>query len=168
MTPIVLLRGYITESLLEGAWREICFYLQFSEAKAHSLSIVVDSVGGNGTKALEFVRKVKKTGLIVKTKIYHAESAAALIALSFERREIVWNGKLVIHLGSVEIESCDINNDGKIPRSYVETAREFRKAVLNATALPPGALMDTLLATNRLVLTASDCLRLGLVERVVG
>ena len=161
---MVLLRGPITEGSLKETWREVEYYRETGDC---DITLVIDSTGGNSAEALGFIEKIKNSGINISAKIYHAESAAAFIALVANEREIVRNGRLVIHLGSVGVESCDIAEDGTIPKEYRATVKKFRDAVLNAAALPPGSYVDRLLATNWLDLSAEECLRLGIVQRII-
>lgn len=169
MKPAILLRGPVTEDSLARVWREIEYYKRRDES---DIVLVIDSEGGNGTKAIEFIEKVKNFGVNIAAKIYHAESAAALIALSVNKRDMVANGLLVIHLGSVQVESCDINYDCVIPPRFKVMTDEIRRTALGFLdeigALKPSPYVDKLLATNRLTLTADECLKLGIVERIVG
>ena len=169
MQPAILLRGTITEDSLGHVWREIEYHKGRDES---DIVLIIDSHGGNGTKAIEFIEKVKDFGVTISAKIYHAESAAALIALSANKRDIVVDGWLVIHLGSVTVESCDIGYDCVIPRHFKVMTDEIRKMALGLLdeigALKPSSYVDKLLATNRLTLTAEQCLELGIVDRIVG
>ena len=160
------MQGPITGKMLANVWNEIVFYKNREEK---DITVVINSDGGNGTKTLEFVDKIKRVGDVnISAKIYHAESAAALIAFAFSEREIVKDGQLVIHLGSVEVESCDIDEGGTISKGCQVVAKKFKDEVLKAAALPPGPYVDKLLATNRLTLTADECLKLGIVGRIIG
>ncbi|HEY4495846.1 MAG TPA: ATP-dependent Clp protease proteolytic subunit [Candidatus Paceibacterota bacterium] len=161
----VLLHGPVTKGSLDEVWGEIEFYKKFG---ANDIVLVINSQGGNGTKALDFIDKIKKSGVNISVKIYHAESAATLIALSFSEREMVKDGKLIIHLGSVEIESCDIAEDGTIPKGYRISAKKFREEMFKLANLPAGSYVDKLLATNRLTLTAEQCFKLGIVQQIIG
>jgi len=169
MKPAVLLQGLMTGEMLENAWQEIETYKKLGETQ---VALVIKSEGGNGTKALQFIDRMHASGLKFSAKIYHAESAAALIALSASRREMVKNGLITIHLGSVEIESCDIGEDGTIPLGYRAAAERIRDRTFEVMArvgIPKqGSHVDMLLATNRLDLPAADCLKFRIVDRVIG
>lgn len=168
MKPLVLLCGPITDELLDRAWSEIEYYTRSTP----DIVLVINSQGGNGMKALEFIDKISSAGINISAKIYQAASAAALIALSAKNREIVANGLFVIHLGSVEVESCDIDENGQVPKNYKDAADKLKSETLmlaKRAGLPmPSHYLDKLLAHNRLTLTAEECLKLGLVERVIG
>lgn len=169
MKPAVLLQGPITAEMLERVWGEIKFYQEQGESE---IILVINSEGGHGTKTLEFIEKMIGSGLKFSAKVYHAESGAALVALVANRREMTKNGLLLIHLGSVEVESCDIAEDGTIPTGFRTAAENIRERTFDLMAragIPKqGHHLDILLARNRLKLTADECFKLKIVERIIG
>ena len=57
MKPAILLRGPVTEDSLDHAWREIEYYKKRDES---DIVLIIDSQGGNGTKAIEYLKKKYK------------------------------------------------------------------------------------------------------------
>jgi len=174
MTSVVLLNGYLTRKSLEETWREIANYSASLNGDDREICLVISSDGGYSRATLGFVEKMtraKENGLRFSAKIYCARSAAALIALTARRREIVKGGILEIHLGTVTIESCDINEEGRIPRRIALEARKAREEtlrLLEQCGFPTNnSKMSRLLAANHLLLTAEECLTLGIAERIV-
>lgn len=169
MKPVVLLQGPITGKMLEGVWDEIIFYKERNEK---DITLVINSEGGHGTKTLEFIGKMINSGLEFSAKIYHAESGSALVALAANRREMTKNGRFIIHLGSVEVESGDIAEDGTIPTGFRTAAANIREMtfdlMVHAGIPRQGPHLDILLARNRLKLTADECFKLKIVEQIIG
>lgn len=170
MGATVLLRGPLTKSKLENAWREVVVYQEPAKGGPQSITLVIASEGG-GHRAFEFVRKMAKSGIVFSTKIYQAKSGAALIAMAAKRREMERGGVFEIHMGSATIESNEINAEGKVSDrilSFLEDGREKTLSLMVQCGFQEtGPHMDTLFAQNRLTLTAEECLRLGIVERII-
>lgn len=172
MNATILLQGYLTTNKLQEAQREMAFYRKIygNDSSKPNLSLVIASEGGVAISALAFSDDM--TSLFSTTaKIYRAESAAALIALSAEKREMVRNGIFTISLGTAEVDSGTLVTPEKVPEQIIEQARLFRKKVfekLEHSGFPKtGLLMNKLLTQNQLTLTAEECLHLGIVERII-
>ncbi len=172
MNAIILLQGYLTGERLREIVREIARYKELAaETETLKLCFAIASHGGEAKEALDFVDWIEKTGLHLTTKIYRAESAAALIAMTAHEREMVRNGIFTINLGSAEINSDTLITPEKVPTSVIEEAQKLRTRTFSAMSqcgIPKtGTYMDTLLAQNQLTLTARECLELGIVSRII-
>ncbi len=171
MKPVIMLLGDLTKTSLENVWREVERYNELTK-NTDEITLVLASGGGNAIKTLEFLARIEKTRFRFSAKIYQAESAAALIALTAKKREIVRGGIFKISLGWVEIETCDIlDPEGQVPRRILLQAKQLRKKtfeLLRSCGFPEnGTLMQQLITRNHLALTADECLKLGIVERII-
>ena len=167
---MVLLCGPLTKSNLESAWQEIIAYQEQTNGGPQSVTLVINSEG-DGYRALEFVDRMEKSGITFSAKIYRANSGAALIAMAAKEREMVAGGELEIHLGSVTIEANEIDDTGQVTerlRIFLTAGREKTLALMAKCGFKDqGPHIDTLFATNWLLLTADECLALGIVKRII-
>jgi len=170
MHPTVLLCGHLTKKRLDFAWREVESYLS-AEHVPKEITLVINSDGW-GDYFWGFIDKMNAlTDVTFSAKVYTAKSAAALVALAANRREIEEHGLIEIHLGSVTLESNEVNSQGKVSGRITEQLRKGRErtfALMEKCGIPKeGPHMDQLLAQNWLTLNAEACSQLGIVERVV-
>src|SRR3989338_5291353 len=167
----ILLKEYLTRERLANAGREIEQYENHRGSGSEEMCLVIDSMGCNAVAAMEFAERIGSGRTRFGAKIYRADSAAALIALAAARREIVAQGILTLNLGSAEIPSNMLLTPEKVPAHIIEEAKRFREkvfALLTKAGFPDsGPLMEKLLVQNELTLGATDCLELGIVERVI-
>ncbi|GEM_PF-2573498 len=174
MNATILLQGYLTTEKLREAAREMARYRQLYENDSNEprgeLSLVIASEGAVATEALALSDDMKSL-FFTTAKIYRAESAAALIALAAEKREMVRNGIFTISLGMAEVDSGTLITPEKVSDQVIEQAKQFRNKVferLEHLGFPKtGPLMNKLLTQNQLSLTADECLKLGVVERII-
>lgn len=171
MNATILLAGYLTRDRLNEVWREIERYERLKKTGKMHLVLVIASEGGEASETIELIEQIERVGIRTSAKIYRAESAAALIALSAHEREMVRNGVFTITLGSAEIDSGTLITPEKVPPHIIEEAKKFRKKVferLEHLGVPKdGPLMSKLLTQNHLTLTALECLRLGIINKIV-
>jgi len=168
--PTVLLYGHLTHKRLDFAWREVEGYLS-AEHVPKEIVLVIQSEG-SGNYCWKFIEKMNTLkGITFFAKVYVAKSAAALIALAADRREIEKHGVIEIHLGSVIIESNEVTSQGKVSKWIIDELRAGREhtfALMHKCGIPDtGSHMDALLARNTLTLSAEECLKLGLVTRII-
>lgn len=170
MYPI-LLDGYLTEKRLKAAWREIDYSRTLSGTGPPSLVLVINSAGGEMEAAMETVKRLRVNGDSFAAKIYRAESAAAYLALCANKSEIVREGVFRLDLGGTYIPSNMLVTDEKVAASIVDEAKRWRKAVFTALekrGFPKtGPLVNRLLTRNELSFTPEQCIRFGLVDRIV-
>ena len=169
MKPVVLFSGPLTNKSLEYAWAEIKEYQARGETE---VGLIIRSDGGSGSKALDFADKLRELGVQTWAKIYRAESAAAIIAMAADRREMTKDAVFGVHLGAIaHVETSDLGERGEIPTRLFLEAKRVREGTLALLAKvglkAPSAVTDILLARNRLTLTAEECLKLGIVERII-
>ena len=135
--------------------------------------MVLSSLGGDIDLGLESVLALENINYPFRAKIYRAGSIAALAALMAPYREIVEHGEIWLHLGNtIEIESCDISADGKIPKKTFELLTLCRSKTLEKLKqvapklLEDGKMWSTFIAHNHLRLNAEQCLHYNLVHRI--
>lgn len=156
----VLLEGPLTRQKLERAQAEIQKALDSEE----SIVLVIQSDGGATDACLDFARWLAslKNDHFLTSKIYAASSGAALIALATNNRKLAQDGIVGLHVGSAQIESADISQDGKVAERLrvllKESKDELLKLLKKNTVLPPSQLA-TLDAKGTLILGAEDCKR---------
>ena len=164
----VLLVGDLTRDCLERARCEIAS--SFSLGRA--VILVVKSDGGAIDASVDFINwlvdEKTKRRLEVSAKIYTASSAAAAIALATDSRRISQYGRFGLHVGSMLIESTDINRDGVIAERYAALLRKSKERLFNllrATKISKDKI-GTLDAKGRLVLTPVECLKYGICSEI--
>lgn len=171
MNATILLSGYLTTERLREARRELVRYEERIGDGHSELTLVIASEGGEAEAAIAFGKRVQKSPLYSRAKIYCAKSAGALIAMMTKEREIVRDGVFTVNLGSAEIDSSTLITPEKVPAPIVEQAKRLRATVfdyLHALGFPKeGPYMQKLLTQNRLTLTAEECHTLGLVKRII-
>ena len=167
MQPVVLLSGRLTRKRIDGVKREIAAYRKTHDSP---IVLVIASDGGVVGATLEFIEWLENTQTRFTAKIYQAESAAALIAMAAEERQMVQKGILSVHLGSITVETSDVP-DGRICGKVLADAKKLRArtfALMKKSGFPEqGKIIDKLLAQNRLTLSAEECQELGIVSEVV-
>ncbi len=172
MEQIILMEGKMTPSKFK-LFREEVGKCNQPESPC-GIALVLSSGGGDISVGLPAVLELTKLQVPLRAKIYRAGSIAALAALIAPKREIVSHGALWIHLGNtVEIESNDIDAEGRIPQKARDLLTQYRSICLEyLRKASPMLCADTkmwnkLLASNRLELNATECLKYGLVDRIV-
>lgn len=171
MLNTVLLTGHLTEERLGQAISEIK-----EREPPRNFSLIIDSKGGDMNPTIGFINFLwsscgPNAELISGIKIYNADSAAALIALSVPAyREMRKGAELGIHRGSVILEASEFDLEGgKV--SNQETIDRFKchevclKRILDKCGLSSDQkLMAELYGSNWLRLSADECLKRGLVK----
>lgn len=167
----ILLDGYLTAKRLAEVSREIDHYFNEPRGGPLALTLVLNSQGGETSATRELVTRLAESDCSLSAKIYRAESAAAFIALSAETREMIQNGIFRIDLGGQYIDSNMLVTPERVSDQIVAEAKQWRAAVfalLKKRGFPQnGELMTRLLARNELTLTAEECLKLGIVQRII-
>ena len=173
MLNTVLLSGHLTEEKLKLVAQEIK-----EREPPRQFSLIIDSQGGDMKPTLDFVEFLWKNGgsdnhFLSGVKIYNAESAAAFIALAVPiYREMRISAVLGIHRGSVILEASDFNlQNGQVENQ--ETLNRFEKySTYLKCALDQGnlssdpKLMAELYGSNWLRLSAEECLKRGIVQKL--
>lgn len=169
MQNAVLLSGQLNRSRLKQAIDEID-HMAINE----QYCLVIDSFGGDMKPTVDFVKYLLDTGKqrLTNIKIYNAESAAALIALSVSvYREMRKDAKLSIHVGSLILEASGFDSEGKIlSKETINKFRQYRDCldqILEECKLScDKKLMAELYGSNWLRLSPEECLRRGIVQRL--
>lgn len=90
------------------------------------ISFLIDSDGGYAKgviSAMEELEELKVSGLILEAHIVSARSAAVLFAIAANTRTIQYDGSIVLHLGSISVESAHLNPDDSIHQTLAESLR---------------------------------------------
>lgn len=168
MINSVLLQGFLAKEQLKQSLAEI----REISLKQKTISIVISSNAGDAVYAVEFVEAAR--GLAhahYEVKIYEASSTAAYIALALgEEKEMSRNATLKIHRGEMRLSPSQISPEGKIDEDLVNNFKRFDRSlvdVLKKTKLNEDQdLMSRLYATDWLCLSARECFRRGIVQRL--
>ncbi len=169
MLNSVLLSGRLTEKRLCQATREI---QNIAREPDRSFNLVIDSDGGDMKPTIEFVEFLWATGYEPGVKIYHAESAAAFIALAVKaKKEMQRDASLDLHRGALWIEATEIDlESGKLNEETLCRLKQYEaylKQALGETGLlSDSKAMADLYGSGWLRLSADDCLARGIVQEL--
>lgn len=181
MLNSVLLSGRLTEKRLCQATREI---QNIASGFDRSFNLVIDSDGGDMKPTIEFVEFLwTLTGAYEKrsarkkldppvVKIYHAESAAAFIALAVKARKEMQKGStLDLHRGALWIEATEIDLDsGKLNDDTLGRLKQYeaylKQALGENELLSDSKAMADLYGSGWLRLSADECLKRGIVQEL--
>lgn len=175
----ILISGLITDKRLRCVLQE----LRDIAARASADDRVVllfDSPGGDICAVVNFLQAIERDAGLrslaqqAEIKIYEAHSAAALLAFSLgSRREIAAKAKAAFHLGQITVQVGDptqLEPGGLVSVPVLAPWLKYRSMVAELTkrlGLASDSKLDTeLWATGRLELTAEECLKRGLVQRI--
>jgi len=170
----VLLQGYLDKGKLNRALEEI--HSISSEPKpGHDYRAVVNvaiaSDGGDGPSAVGFVEAANHLAHF-QIKVYEASSTAAYIALALSAicREMNRDATLGIHRGEITLSPSQIDPSGKIDQPLIDSFKAYDGAlvaVLKDQELGNDkTLMAELYASDWLRISAKECLRWGIVQRL--
>jgi ATP-dependent protease ClpP protease subunit len=176
----VVLKGYIDADLVSRTTEQIADILE--KNKDESISLEIDSDGGNMAQAIKFLKYVKiyvegTNGTYVSVKIVNAKSSAALVALSLGHKRVMKKDSVLeLHRGTLQIEVKDIDVltgrlvSGKLPEKTLAVLQDYTDRFLDLLKnfridSNPGS-MAKLRLTGWLKLSAEECLRLGMVDEL--
>lgn len=135
------------------------------------LILVFDSSGGSYWPTFEtLINKIRKASVPTAAKIYRAASAAAMLALATTRREITESGSFALHDGQIEVAASDIF-EGRLVTPVLKSLlrmSDLNRDLMLANKLElTDAMSDRLSATGLLELNPEECMKLGIVSRIV-
>jgi hypothetical protein len=173
MIQSVLISGELDEARLARALGELAD-LGSAPVSARNPVIVIDSDGGYVSALggfLECVFADQRTRSLVeraRVKIYNAQSAAAIIALSFGGyREMAAGTSLGFHLPLLTLNIGDADRDDRIAPRILESSQESElclEQLMDRYGLNEPMLKSELYRSGWLRLTADECLRRGFVQ----
>lgn len=171
MIQSVLISGKLDDARLCRALGELAD-LGALPTEICKLVIVIDSNGGGVTALHSFVESISddpRTRAAVEkadVKIYNAQSAAVLVALTFgSHREMVRGSELGIHLPNIFLSIGDVDRDNRISPSLLGDCRttiEMVEALIDRYGLHDRK--SEIYTSGWLRVTAQECLRRGLVH----
>ena len=169
---VVLILGQLTDDKTADISSQVDRALgRLESVENPELILVINSGGGYFSEAFDrLIEKIRSTSVPTIAKIYHASSAASMIALAAKCREIDKNGAFGFHNGNVEITGSDLLPDGSLTkrsRASLERMIKLNQELLEQASveLPPDMKVQ-LAASGRLVLNAQQCIDLGVVSRI--
>jgi ATP-dependent protease ClpP protease subunit len=132
--------------------------------------LVVNSNGGAGVSAVDFVNHVRILDLKFSAKIYEAKSAAAFIAFSIaDDIELLSSAEIGFHLGEIPVNANDVSSDEMIAKMR-ESLRGYNNAMNNLMEKlgidKDKHLMAELHGSGWLRISAKECFERGLVQRL--
>ena len=174
----ILISGLLTEERLHRALQEL---RNIAETSADlEVVFLIDSPGGGISCTLEFLDAVlREDGLCrlaerAMVKIYEAHSSAAYLAFSLgATHELAAQASVGFHLGKIQVQTGNPEQllpDGRVSPKIMETWRRYQSAVFRLAkrlGLDDNPnLTGKLAASGRVELTAEECLRRGIVNRL--
>ncbi len=181
MLNSVLLSGRLTETKFRQAVHEI---ENIASGFRRNFNLIIDSDGGDMEPTINFVeflwtvtggyekQTTQKKLISPIVKIYHAESAAAFIALAAKARKEMKTGAILnLHRGALFVEATEVNLEtGKLNEDSLSRLRKYEvylKQVLQETELLfDSQAMADLYGSGWLRLSAHECLKRGLVHEL--
>jgi len=146
-----------------------------------NLVLLVNSEGGNSIATLRFIQSVlddermRSLAERAEVKIYGAKSVATLLAFAFgATRELSAEGEIGFDLGERIVQvgnPDDYEQDGRLTPQFMDRWQAYRDAVLELMRrlgldADPDLNMRFCASEWRLELSAHECLRRGIVNRV--
>lgn len=172
MINTVLLQGFLSKENLEQSFNEI----RDISRQACNLVLVVDSTEGDALAAVSFVDRIKFDSDIqtVEIKIYKASSTAAFIVLALRdhltKVEMNKNTVFGIHRGEIRLSPSQISEKNVVDKSLTDSFRRYDTALVDALQTTElykdEKLMAELYATDWLRLSAQECLRRNIVQKL--
>lgn len=142
------------------------------------LVLVIESNGGSCLSLRSFLECVNADDRTRKAlarggvKIYNAQSAAAVIALSFGRhREMVAGSQIGLHLPLLPVDLIDVDKDNRLVGIPFENCRktvEVVEEVMERFGLDEPKPQSEIHESGWLRLPALECLKRGVVHRIFG
>lgn len=142
------------------------------------LVLVIESDGGNSHSLRNFLKCAlgddrTRTALAnADVKIYNAQSAAAMIALSFGRyRETAAGTAIVLHFPVLPVDMSFVDADDRLVEFKFESCRkslEAVEAVMRRFGLDEPKLKSELHESGYLRLPVEECLKRGIAHGVFG
>ena len=173
MIQSVLITGKLDDARLARALGELAD-LSSLPASVWKPVIVVDSDGGDSNAQSAFLECIfadQQTRALVegaRVKIYNAQSAAAIIALSFGgHREMAAGTSIGFHLPLLTLDYWNTDRDDRVANSVFEDCRRHELSLgqlMDRYGLNEPTLKSELYSSGWLLLTAEECLRRGLVQ----
>ncbi|OHB17285.1 MAG: hypothetical protein A2544_01650 [Candidatus Zambryskibacteria bacterium RIFOXYD2_FULL_43_10] len=167
--PIVLLSGELSSAIYQDVGRDI---LRINnEMFLSRYNLVMKSHGGDIVSALNFVDWVQSLGVKFSVKIYEAQSAAAFVAFSLaDEIELHSFAEIGFHLGEIPVSINDIMPNGQLPQTMRENLSRYTNAMSNLMKKlgidMDKFLMAELCGSGWLRLSAKECLKRGMVQRL--
>ena len=176
----ILISGTLTEQRLCTVLRELRALAAPSTTPDGDVVLVFESSAGEIFSTMAFMEAVAQEELLrhlverASVKIYEACFPAALIAFSWgAKRELAAAAKIQFSFGRLTLQMGNPNQlagDGRLSAQLCKDWRRYRSAVLQLMDRlglnRDSVLAAELYATERLTLTAEDCLKRGLVSRL--
>lgn len=173
MINAVLLEGFLSKEKLRMALEEI---RAIGEYRDGSLCLIISSAEGDALAAVSFVESIKLDTYVhdMIVKIYEANSTAAFIVLALYDHlsfvEMKKDAVLGIHRGEIRLSPTQVSPDGKIDENLATCFRKYDAALVRAIKKTKLAedekLVSELYATDWLRLSAEECLKRGIVQRL--
>src|SRR3989344_5702081 len=128
--------------------------------------LVIQSKGGGGVSAVDFVNYTSSLDLKFSAKIYEAKSAAAFIAFSLaDDLELFSFTEIGFHLGEIRVNANDVSSNEMIAKMRKDLKR-YDAAMSNLMKKlridTDKFLMAELQGSGWLYLSAKECLKRGM------
>lgn len=177
MTHSILISGDLDNERLYRVLGELAD-LGTTTTPDPELVLVIESNGGNCLSLRSFLEcasaddRTRKALAKAGVKIYNAQSAAAVIALSVGRyREMAAGTAIGLHLPLLPVDLFDVDGDNRLVGLKFEECRKTMEVVEEVTrrfGLDEPKLKSELHESGWLRLPALECLERGFVHRIFG
>ncbi len=126
-----------------------------------SQEVTIDSPGGDYLAAMDFIKTVRKEGLVknLSFKIVLANSAAAYIVLALQcPRTLTPGGRIIVHGGKIEAELIDffLSSLGRKTKAYLDAIMKILREIVTPERV------DTFTTSYTLELTREECVLAGI------
>lgn len=141
-----------------------------NSSKYDSLTIEIDSYGGNVDEAFAIYDKLKATGKKIETIGYRVASAATIVFLAGDKRSIARNALFNVHFPFIEqlegkLTSNELKKIAAEIEAYDKRVLKFYKRILNLNEEQIEALIDIMKADKDI--GASGALRFGFATHIL-
>ena len=176
-TEIIPILGPITEGLISRSHKDLVNAINrledVSNTAPKEIVFIINSFGGTFSDELQvLIKLIQACRFETRSTIMNAGSATAMIASATNKREIFASGEFCFHDGTTTITALDVDIETRALNYgmflLLQNMRLLNRDLIEKMGVVlPNNLALEFSATQLLKLTPKQCLKLGIVSRII-